>query len=155
MNHSANKFGGICKLRHSHWVHLLTGLNAAFRLLIHSAHKNKFAHTRSNTAKATSNSTITMKFSLRSSNKAQSRNDASLRSSASSTATNASSSSSSRKSKPEFVAESMKEMDPFQVIEMLEMYADTADSNYAFDCFQSLKNSAPPSKNEKSRASAA
>ena len=37
----------------------------------------------------------------------------------------------------------MKKMDPIDVIAMLEMYADSADSQYAFECLQSLKNSEP------------
>ena len=81
-----------------------------------------------------------MKFSLRSNNSSK-KSSRSLRDDSASVSS--SMSSSERRNKPEFVAASMKQMEPHQVIEMLEMYAAGADNDYAYDCFQSLKNSEP------------
>ncbi|CAB9518193.1 expressed unknown protein [Seminavis robusta] len=73
--------------------------------------------------------------------------------------------STSRKSRSEFLAQSMKEMDPQKMIELLEMYGQSSEGdNHGFDCLQSIKNSsqtsmsslpevAPPKKHKKSKKS--
>ncbi|CAB9518197.1 expressed unknown protein [Seminavis robusta] len=56
------------------------------------------------------------------------------------------------KSKAEFVTESMKQMDPHDMIAMLEMYAQQ-DTDYALEALQGLKNSpaaAPAKSNRRS-----
>ncbi|CAB9518195.1 expressed unknown protein [Seminavis robusta] len=89
-------------------------------------------------------------FSLGSSNSDHSttstRSDRSTSSKSSSKSKKSSSSSrsSSKKTKGEFVAESMKEMSPHLMIQMLEMYAEN-DNQVAFEAFQGLKNSSDTS----------
>ena len=50
-----------------------------------------------------------------------------------------------RRSKTDFVADSIKEMDPHTIIEMLEMYGGSSEDNtQGLVCLQSLKNSSSP-----------
>lgn len=47
----------------------------------------------------------------------------------------------SPKSRAEFCADSLRAMNPHDMIAMLEMYAQHADNDMAFDVFQKVKNS--------------
>ena len=72
--------------------------------------------------------------------------------SAASQSSSSSSAESSKRNKHDFVANSMKEMDSHRVIEMLEMYA-SGDNEYAYQCFQRLKNSEPETSRKSKRSS--
>ena len=69
--------------------------------------------------------------------------------SAVSQSSSSSSAESSKRNKHDFVANSMKEMDSHRVIEMLEIYA-AGDNEYAYQCFQRLKNSEPATSRKSS-----